>query len=87
MTARKFVRGIGEKKTYQLEVVGDSDGFFLMSGETELASAFESVSNDYEFLVEVQEAAHDFYVRNESEALDALEDIGLFYLAVKRGDL
>lgn len=87
MTARKLVRGIGEKKTYALEVVADSDGFFLMSGETELAYASENVCNDDEFLVSVQEGAHDFYVRNEFEALDALEDIGLFYLAVKRGDL
>lgn len=86
MTARKLVRGIGEKKTYALEVVADSDGFFLMSGETELASASEGLRGE-EYLVSVQEGAHDFYVRNESEALDALEDIGLFYLAVKRGAL
>lgn len=91
MSTRKFVRGVGEKTevvtvNYDVEIVEDEESLYLISGGLEIAWASEEVAGD-RFLVSVQRGEKDFYVPNESEAVDALEDIGRFYLAVKAGEV
>lgn len=91
MSRQKLIRGIGEKTEtvvvgYDAEIVGDGDGIYLISDEIEIASASEEFVGG-SFLVTVQRGENDFYVPNESEAIDALDDIGRFYLAVKAGEV
>lgn len=89
MSERKFVRGIGEKKevvevSYDAEIVEDTESLYLVVGGTEIAFTSEA-GNKY--VVSVFAGVNDFYVTSEVEAIDALADIGRFYLAVKAGEV
>lgn len=91
MSTRKLVRGIGKKTEtvtvgYDAEVVQDHENLYLFTGGTAIASATESIHGD-RFIVAVKSGENDFVVENRREAVDALEDIGRFYLAVKAGEV
>lgn len=68
----------------------ESDGSLrLVVGDIEVATADKAArSGKCLVILRVPDRNYnDFYVSDESEAVDALEDIGRFYLAVKAGEV
>ncbi|WP_100514424.1 hypothetical protein [Mycobacteroides abscessus] len=91
MSTRKLVRGIGEKTevikvNYNAEIVEDEENLYLVCAGSDIAWASEEVGGS-RYVVSVFAGGSDFFVPNEIEAIDALHDIGLFYLAVKAGEV
>lgn len=93
----EVLRGLGKgtevpttKTVFEVQVVERGDGqVVLESGEKVLAWAGASSTVEPHWIMgfSVIDVENDFYVRDKENAVDALEDIGRFYLAVKAGDV
>ncbi|AYD86986.1 hypothetical protein SEA_NEARLYHEADLESS_57 [Mycobacterium phage NearlyHeadless] len=93
MSVRQL-RKIGEVVTKaDIEIVEDTsdEEVRLLLGSRVLAIATdESLDGDGRWNVNIQDGQYrtnSFYVIDQDEAVDALEDIGVIYLAAKNGEL
>lgn len=91
MSTRKLVRGIGGKTevvtvNYDVEIVEDEEILYLVFEGSDIAHASEEVGGPL-YVVSVFAGVNDFFVTSELEAIDALDDIGRFYLAAKAGGI
>ncbi|WP_457062737.1 hypothetical protein [Mycobacteroides abscessus] len=91
------LRGLGNKREelvkktfYEVQVVTTGDDKIALQAQgRELAWAYPSGTTTKRWLVGFTglDTENDFYVRDRENAVDALEDIGRFYLAVKAGEV
>ncbi|MBN7517064.1 hypothetical protein [Mycobacteroides abscessus] len=91
-----LVRGIGEKTvvtktTYSGGVSETSYRHLVLEVGKEVLATSAPHHEDHtasgEWLVSIAVSPNEFWVRNREEAIDALDDIGRFYLAVKAGEV
>lgn len=91
-----LVRGIGEKTvvtktTYSGGVSETCYGHLVLKVGKEVLATSAPHHEDHtapgEWLVSIAGSPNEFWVRNREEAIDALDDIGRFYLAVKAGEV
>ncbi|QDH93006.1 hypothetical protein SEA_STEPHIG9_57 [Mycobacterium phage Stephig9] len=86
-------RKIGEiVTTTEIVVVEDEaiEEFRLLVGGRVIATAVDEGEDDGRWNVNVRDdqyRTNSFYVTDSDEAVDALEDIGVLYLAAKNGEL
>lgn len=93
----KVLRGLGKetevpttKTVFEVQVVDTGMGRVLLERDGRALAKAEPASYTSKlWMVEFisLEGRNDFHVVSEEHAVDALEDIGRFYLAVKAGDV
>ncbi|WNO26743.1 hypothetical protein SEA_GROUNDHOG_56 [Mycobacterium phage Groundhog] len=93
MSVRQL-RKIGEVVTKaDIEIVEDTsveEVRLLLGGRVLAIATDESLDGDGRWNVNIQDGQYrtnSFYVIDQDEAVDALEDIGVLYLAAKNGEL
>ncbi|WP_078323633.1 hypothetical protein [Mycobacteroides salmoniphilum] len=94
--SNNVIRSIGEKiveKTvvvhvHEAEVVALGEGeYALVVGDKEVANAEEHSLKKWLVNPDAVDGTNGFYVTNREEAVDALEDLALLILAVRKGEL